>query len=165
MCLSIVPFRLFIEGNSREIFIVSEMYIALAVDITRYNCSFERTVAFSHFYSGVWRIDYAAECGVMIQLDFQQRLPHFAHYAFTEVSLSDWTNILKDLQLLRQKLSSAQSIADIKSCLRFPSTAAEETFNVDYHKNVADLGKLIDELTAWIERSLAHFDTISILGL
>ena len=105
------------------------------------------------------------ETFVLIEPVFERRLDKFDHFAFTEVPRPSWTEIINDLQTLRQKLTNASTVDDIRSDIGLLFITTEASLNNDFPKHKLDLMLMIDQLIEWLTHGLTNHDVISVLGI
>ncbi len=92
-------------------------------------------------------------------------IPRFSHYAVTEISKTDWINIIDRFSILISELRTAKNISDIKSPLYFHFKNTEKEFLSDFQGNKTKLANMTEELCQWLTEKLEKEDVITIVGM
>jgi hypothetical protein len=95
----------------------------------------------------------------------ERSLPEYDHYAFTEVSSTRWQPIIIRLKSLAEELSAAQAPKDIPTDVHFYFNDTEQRFMKDFKVNTRLLQQVSTELAGWLEVTLRHHESVTILGL
>jgi hypothetical protein len=94
----------------------------------------------------------------------ERSLPEYDHYAFTEVSSTRWQPIIVRFKSLAEELSSAEASKDIPTDVHFYLKDTEQRFKKDFKLNTKLLEQVATELADWLEVTLRHHESVTILG-
>lgn len=89
----------------------------------------------------------------------------YYHYTFMSADKSDWQNIIKELNQMKEILRKAKNLNEFTSILSFSFHDPEENFKKDFDKSKTELSNLIDDLVLWLRETLKHHNKISVLGI
>ncbi len=89
----------------------------------------------------------------------------YDHYTFMSADKSDWQNIIKDLNQMKEFLRKARNFNEFTSKLDFSFRDVEENFTKDFEKSKTELSRLIDDFVLWLRETLKHHNKISVLGI
>jgi hypothetical protein len=101
----------------------------------------------------------------MIERPFQESLPRFDHFAFSDVSAKEWQAVLIQLARFRDRIASASSPREVTELFMCLWDETRQVFSQEFNQNRNDLVRLIDDLRAWIADNLSREQTIAILGM
>jgi hypothetical protein len=101
----------------------------------------------------------------LIEPIFERCIEKYDHYAFVAVNRKKWERVIDELLSLQEKVRGLKGVDDLQEYIGLFSTATRERFAESFEKNREDLDKLIEDLVAWLRRTLKNYEGISILGL
>lgn len=101
----------------------------------------------------------------LIERPFIDLLLDYDHYAFDDITAEQWQPILAGLKELCDYLREAKIPEDIADqfCCVLDSTM--DSFAEDFKGSKADLIRLIEEFTEWINDTLKEHGSIAVLGM
>lgn len=94
-----------------------------------------------------------------------RHFPAYDHYAFTEISASKWSAIVKDFIALASALDRAESVCELREDVGFLFQGSEARFAESFQVNKHALAKLLREVSAWVTIKATEHGAVTILGL
>jgi hypothetical protein len=95
---------------------------------------------------------------------FQRFVPEFDYYGFTRIGKAQWDGIIAELRALRDRLATATDYAPFDEEFKFCLTPDEQQPE-NFRRIAADLVKLIDDLTAWVSKTLEKHAVVRVIGM
>jgi hypothetical protein len=95
----------------------------------------------------------------------EKHAPEYNRYAFTEIKLDAWLEIIGELNALKLLLQKAQSVADLNDHIGFIFQNSEEHFAENFHTNKGALAGVIEELCVWVDAKARAHGCVTVLGL
>jgi energy-coupling factor transporter ATP-binding protein EcfA2 len=100
-----------------------------------------------------------------LELALEKHAPDYNRYAFTEIKLDAWLEVIKELQSLKLLLQQAKSVSDLRDYVGFIFQNSEERFAEDFQTNKDALAGVLEELCAWIDAKARAHGCVTVLGL
>lgn len=89
----------------------------------------------------------------------------FDYYAFNEIDIDTWSQINKELEIMKQFLVSNPNPNSIKDVVGFRYDYIEKELIENYDTNIKQLIIMITEFQSWIEQKILSTKFISVLGI
>ena len=146
--------------------------MGLSIDIIRDKVELKGT-AYVEIYPGrnknqFWNeesIFFNEESFGFVEKTIANNFEGYDHYDMMEVPVESWKIILKDLEGLSQRISTATSAKDFRSDVYFFFKSTESEFSANFEQNKVRLVSLLNEFCTWVSLKLKETDVISVLGL
>ncbi len=120
-------------------------------------------------YNGVcWNegsIFFEEETFGYLELSLLKHAPDYNRYAFTEIQLVSWLEIIREWKTLQLLLQQAQSVGELQDQIGFIFTGTQERFTKSFQTNKNALADVIEELCKWIEHNARAYGCVTVLGL
>jgi hypothetical protein len=120
-------------------------------------------------YNGVcWNegsIFFEEETFGYLELAMQKHAPEYNRYAFTEIKLDAWLEIIKELQSLKLLLQQAKSVSELRDQVGFIFIGTEKRFAQNLQTNKDALVGVLEELCNWIDAKARAHGCVTVLGL
>jgi hypothetical protein len=100
-----------------------------------------------------------------LELALQKHAPEYNRYAFTEIQLDTWLEVIKELQSLKLLLQQAKSVSELRDQVGFIFRDSEGRFAQNIQTNKDALAGVIEELCAWIDAKTRLHGCVTVLGL
>ncbi len=100
-----------------------------------------------------------------LELALEKHAPSYNRYAFTEIQLDAWLEIIQELKTLQLLLQKAQSIGKLRDQVGFIFVGSEERFAEHFQTNKNALTGVIEELCHWINENARAHGCVTVLGL
>ncbi len=100
-----------------------------------------------------------------LELALQKHAPDYNRYAFTEIKLDAWLEVIREWRALQLLLQQAQSAAELRDQVGFIFVGTEERFAQNFQTNKTALAGIIGELCHWIDQNARAHGCITVLGL
>ena len=95
---------------------------------------------------------------------FEKHAADYDHFAFVEISRTQWESIIREISELSSTLTDAGDKQKI--CLPFGGTCGvEDQYERSWGCNQIALAVLLGELGAWLHVACSTHETISLLGM
>jgi hypothetical protein len=88
----------------------------------------------------------------------------YSHWGITEIPRDEWTEVIQMLGVLQAEAARASSPEELLKALPLPETMELE-FKLHFEVNRNGLCNLLDQLLAWLQKTLREDNSISVLGL
>ena len=120
-------------------------------------------------YNGVcWNegsIFFEEETFGYLELAMQKHAPDYNRYAFTQIKLDAWLEVIQELKSLQLLLQKAQSVADLNDHIGFIFRETKEHFAEDFQTNKDALIGVVEELCTWLDAKARAYGCVTVLGL
>jgi energy-coupling factor transporter ATP-binding protein EcfA2 len=100
-----------------------------------------------------------------LELAMQKHALEYNRYAFTEIRLDTWLEIIEELNGLKLLVQTAQSVSNLRDHVGFIFQNSEGRFAEHFQINKDALVGVIEELCAWIEAKTRVHGCVTVLGL
>ncbi len=100
-----------------------------------------------------------------LELVLEKHAPEYNRYAFTEIQLNAWLEIIKELQALKLLLQKSQSVNELRDRVGFIFIGTEQRFAEQFQTNKDALVGVIEELCHWIDAKARAHGCVTVLGL
>jgi hypothetical protein len=100
-----------------------------------------------------------------LELTLQKHVLEYNRYAFTQIKLDAWFEIIEELKSLKLLLQKAQSVGDLSDQVKFIFRDSEQRFAENFQTSKEALASVIEELCAWIDAKARAHACITVLGL
>jgi hypothetical protein len=91
--------------------------------------------------------------------------PEYNRYAFTEIKLDAWLEIIKELKETQLLLRRAQSITELHGRVGFIFIETKERFAENFQTDKDALADVIEEFCNWINEKARVQGRVTVLGL
>ncbi len=100
-----------------------------------------------------------------IEPAIERHFPGFNHYAFNDISVAVWEEILLGLSQLRERITCTSVLSEIEDDVGFIFETTKSNFLASEQANLRQLNEMLDEFIRWARATLKNHDSISILGM
>jgi energy-coupling factor transporter ATP-binding protein EcfA2 len=120
-------------------------------------------------YNGVcWNegsIFFEEETFGYLEVSLEKYAPDYNRYAFTEIKLNAWLEVIQELNRLQLLFQQAQSVNELREQVGFIFQNSEERFAEDFQTNKDALAGVIEELCDWLDAKARAHGCVTVLGL
>lgn len=95
----------------------------------------------------------------------QKHAPDYNRYAFTNIKLDAWLEVIEELKSLQLLFQKAQSVSELRDQVGFIFIGTEERFAENFQSNKDALAGVIEELCAWVNEKARAHGCVTVLGL
>jgi hypothetical protein len=100
-----------------------------------------------------------------LELAMQKHAPEYNRYAFTEIKLDAWLEVIREWKALQLLLQHAASVSDLNNQVGFIFVGSEQRFAENFQTNKDALAIVIEELCNWIDTKARAHVCVTVLGL
>ena len=100
-----------------------------------------------------------------LELALEKHAPEYNRYAFTEIKLDAWLEVIREWKALRLLLQRASSVSDLHDQVGFIFQNLEQRFAEHFQSNKDALAGVIEELCDWLDEKARAHGCVTVLGL
>jgi energy-coupling factor transporter ATP-binding protein EcfA2 len=100
-----------------------------------------------------------------LELALEKHAPDYNRYAFTEIKLDAWLEVIQEWKALQLLLQHAASVSDLRDQVGFIFQNSEQCFAEHFQTNKDALASIIKELCDWIDAKARAHSCVTVLGL
>ncbi len=100
-----------------------------------------------------------------LELAVLKHVPGYNRYAFTDIKLDAWLEIIQELKSLQLLLQKAKSVADLNDHVEFIFRDTRAGFATDFQTNKEALAGVIEAFCNWINDKARAYGCVTVLGL
>lgn len=94
-----------------------------------------------------------------------KHINRYDHYSFMSVDKTNWQDIIKEFNQMKEVLRKTDNLNEFTSKLEFSFRDIEENFTKDFAKSKSELMKMIDDFVLWIQEILNIHNKIAVMGM
>jgi energy-coupling factor transporter ATP-binding protein EcfA2 len=100
-----------------------------------------------------------------LELALEKHAPDYNRYAFTEIKLDAWLEVIQEWKALQLLLQHAASVSDLRDQVGFIFQNSEQRFAEHFQTNKDALASIIKELCNWLDTKARAHSCVTVLGL